>query len=134
MENIWQDVSDGGIDLEYTSFSQMEKCRIDDITNGELIWTGVRERGRILLAQVTINRSTGGSTDKTYQVGIAINGIMQSDSLAIGVLITQGVIVTIPTLPISRDLKEGDTIKIRLRDIEPVPVTTLVYSSKLSIT
>ena len=131
--NIWQDVSDGGIDLDYTSFSQMEKCRLDDSNNGELIWTGIRDRGRAITSQITIQRTTGGGSDITYQSAIAINGLVQNDSINIIVLIDTVFVINMTTLPISRDLREGDKIKTMIRTLG-ASQNIAVYSSKLSIT
>ena len=50
VQDVWTDISDSSVDIHYGTFSANEKVRLNDEANGELIWTGVRDRGRVLVS------------------------------------------------------------------------------------
>jgi len=133
-QNIWADVSDSGVGIFYGPFSAMEKCRLFDETTGELIWTGSRDRGRTVSAQFTITRTDGGAADKFYQISIEVRGVVQKDSISTGVLPTTGTILTLTSLPITRDLVDLDRAVVKIRTLSTPVANTEVYACKLSIT
>lgn len=126
---VWTDIAAAGI--FYGGFRAMEKCRLDDETNGQVVWTGVRMRGRQLSALATITRG-GSNADRIYEVAVVINGNVQTDSISSNVLPDTSTFATIQTLPITRDLVAGDIVKIQIRNITDTE-TPVVISSKLSI-
>lgn len=128
--DVYQDLS--GTDIFYGSFSAMEKCFLGDDLNGEITWSGTRNRGRLIAGQVTITRSDGGAADKFYELAIVINGIVQKDSVSLGSLPNVGTILTLSTLPITRDLVKDNLIKLQIRTLS-TPATTEAFSSRLSI-
>lgn len=114
-QDVWVDIADSGTLIFYGIFSAMEKCRLNNEQNGEIIWTGIRNRGRVLSAQVVVTRA-GGAGDVTYEVVVVINGIIQMDGRGIGLLPTSNTFVTINTVPITKDLIIGDKIKVQIRN------------------
>jgi len=132
--NVFSDVSDSGTNIFYFCFSEAEKMAMFDEENGEIIWLATRDRGRILTAQVTLNR--GGSTeDIAYEIAVTVNGVVQSDSNTFGVLPNNSAVLTMSTLPISRDLVFKDKVKVQIRRINGVSAQDPdILFSKLAIT
>lgn len=120
-----------GTDIAFGSFSTMEKNRLNNELNGELTWTGVRDRGRILSGIATITRA-GATADVFYEVAIVVNGVVQKDSIAAIVLPSASAYGTLPTVPITKCLNAGDTVKLQIRNITNTQ-DPLVVSAKLSI-
>ena len=85
-----------------------------------------------LTSSITFKRAGGGG-DFTYEFGIVVNDILQRDSLAVAVLASANDTVTLGTLPISRDLVAGDTIKVQLNSLTNSTAIT-INSVKTSVT
>lgn len=110
----WHDVADSGDNIFYNCFSEVEKMVMDNEENGEILWIGVRDRGRTISGQVTFSRG-GPTTDVIFELSLAVNGTVQKDSITAGVVPNNGAVLTMGTLPISRDLVKGDLVKIQIR-------------------
>lgn len=132
VQNVWTDIDDGGASIFYGGFNTMEKCRLNNDQNGELIWTGIRNRGRVLSGQAVITRSGGGATDIFYELAVVINGEVQTDGKGVAVLAGNNTFTTLDTLPITRDLVATDTVKLQIRNITNA-VSPEVSVNKLSI-
>ncbi len=122
-----------GTDIVYVCFSEYEKMVMNDETNGEIMWLAARDRGRIISTQITISKSAGGGSDDAYGVGISINGVLQQDSVTVIVLRSASEFATTSTLPISRDIKNGDLIKTEIQGVGTSQSLDLILS-KLVIT
>lgn len=129
VQDVWTDIAATGI--SYGAMQGMEKCRLNNETNGEVIWTGVRERGRQVVGAATLSR-TGAAADTVYELAVAINGIIQKDSVVLIVLATTGEYVSMQTLPITRDLIGTNTAKLKIRNRTNAFLPEFV-SAKLSI-
>lgn len=129
---VWRDISATGI--FYGGFSESEKMALNDEENGEILWLSTRTRGRIISAQVTAARG-GPTQDIEYGLAIAINGVVQKDSITFGIIPTSLATLTMSTLNISRDLKKDDLVKIQiLRNNGTDSSDPQVGFSKLAIT
>ena len=104
---------------------------IRDETTGEIIWTGARDKGRIISGVVTLTRG-GATTDIFYEIAVCINGIPQKDSITALVLPNTTQISTIQTIPITRDLVATDVIKLQLKNTTNTQDPD-VFASKISI-
>lgn len=110
----WGDIDDDATDLFYSCFSENEKGFCSDETNGEITWNAARTRGRVMTGTVNVART--GTTDRQLELAIVINGIVQNDSKA-SVFLTNTSPVSLTTLPLSKDLAEGDTVKLQFKDL-----------------
>ena len=127
VQDVWRDIEDGGTDIFYGIFQSMEKCDLNNEQNGEMIWTGVRQRGRVLSCFAMYSRN-GGGPDVTFELAVVINGIGQRDSVTRGLIAAAADFITHPTIPITRDLKEGDVIKIQIRNLAGTEAPQIVQS------
>lgn len=113
--NLWKDITDSGIAIFYTCFAEFEKLVLSNEQNGEVLWLSTRERGRIIAAQATFSR-TGNTQQSFFEIAVVIDGIVQKDSITSGVLANATTsVLTLTTLPISRDIVLGTIIKIQIR-------------------
>ncbi len=131
VQDEWTDIADAGANIFYGSFSTMEKSHLNDEINGEIIWTGARNRGRTLSGLATITRS-GSAANRFYQISISINGIIQRDSIASGVLPDSSAFITLSTIPITRDLTKDDLVKIQIRNVTDTE-SPIAVSAKTAI-
>lgn len=130
--NVWVDIAETGI--FYGDFSEHEAMVLEDETNGEIRWLGSRDRGRNLAGAVTLDRTSGGSAnDIFYQIAVVVDGIVQKDSITVGATPDQSTVLTINTIPISRDLVAGRVVKLQIRNITD-DVSPRIQFAKLSIT
>jgi len=66
---------------------------------------------------------------------VTVNGVVQSDSNTFGVLPNNSAVLTMSTLPISRDLVFKDKVKVQIRRINGVSAQDPdILFSKLAIT
>jgi len=131
---IWADVSDVGVtDLVFfADFTSREKCRMNDETNGEMIWTGVRGKSRTLAGTITTSLAAGTTGD--FEIAIEINGEIQTDSIGLERWTSNNEVKTLRTMPIARDIFEGDLIKIQKRQVDGGTLRAFeMYLAKLSI-
>lgn len=110
----WYDISDDGVDIFYGVFSESEKMVVNNEESGEILWLATRDRARTITGQVTFSRG-GPNADVEYEISISINDVVQKDSITFGIIPTSTAVLTMGTLPISRDLVKDDTIKIQIR-------------------
>ena len=131
VQNEWTDIEDGGTDIFHGSFEAMEKCHLDDETNGEVHWTGTRESARSITGVATFSRA-GGGVDVSFELGIAINGIIHRDSVTRAVLSTSSEFITMNTIPITRGITTDETIKVQIRNLTSTDAPQIV-AAKVAI-
>lgn len=131
VQNAWTDIEDGGTSIFYGSFEAMEKCHLEDETNGEINWTGSRESGRSITGVATFSRA-GGGVDVSFELGVAINGIIHRDSVTRAVLSTSSEFITMNTIPITRGITTDETIKIQIRNLSSTDAPAIV-AAKVAI-
>ena len=115
---IFQAIDIGNAGVKYTPFSAREKCYLVDPINGIVKWLNVREKSQVITGSFTINPSAS----PTLTLAIVINDTIQHDSITTLEFENPTFTQTMNTLPISRDLKEGDLISLQVMS----PINTVI--------
>lgn len=118
-QNEWVEIS--GTDMFYSSFSEREKNFLSDETNGEITWTGIRNRGRIFHGEGMITRTGGGATNIFYELAVGIDMgsgyVIQKDSIGTSVLAGNNTFAPLASSAVTRDMNAGYKAKLFIRNV-----------------
>ncbi len=123
----WTDIS--GVGIAYGSSQQREKCHVSNENTGEIEWDGVREKGRLITANITAEAGAGTAN---FDIVITINGVPQLDSLGSHFYTSPGEADNLDSANLTYKLNKGDLIGMQFRN--PGGTISLdVLSARLSI-
>lgn len=129
--DVWTDINDAGNTLVYSLLPGNEKFKNVDPINGEVEYTGVRDRSLKIGGSVNLRKDIGGTT--AVEIGVSINGATPLVSSKMSGVTTNNnaVTITIPAVPLP--FNEGDKAKLQMRniadssDVEVFEVKTVAF-------
>lgn len=112
--NVWNDISDGGVDLIWALGPSLENFTLTDINTGEITYGGLVDAGLRLGGSVNIDAMAGMIA---IEIGISINGAAPTEDTITRGFVTPTQLDSVTISPAKVALEIGDTLKLQFRNL-----------------